>query len=487
MQALSVPTLPRETYMRKEATTMRIRMIAMLLVLALVFTAGACSFGDETEQSSPDYIEQIVNPDRSLFYGETITIATSWVPIMNEFAFRYMEANPGVRIDLISYFEAAGGVAGHSDPYDFSQPRLEIGTQLMAGSAPTLIDAVLADPFDPRQAIYFFDLYLLMDTDPNFNEEDWFMNVFHAFSINDQLFHFPFQMIYTPVVANSTISGLLEAMSDKRQGVTMSDLMELHRDFSINHPHLLEEYFTSEMLLQYYIGRFVDVETGRVDFGEEFIDLITYAESITCPDFTRRWRNTTFQANSEIRKSERYLFHFYSTWQYHHFHDQDGERPFASITPLVNGRGEMLIDSNFSFNYLLNANATPIQKAIAWDFLMFVMQHENQATRSHIMMPVPNRNTFYNMAREMILGLHEEQILHTWFPGTSEEHAADVIGTMTKFQEMPLRSISVLPRMINEIIEENMTLFHDGLLSAEQVAQNLQDQITLALMEMDLG
>jgi len=289
-----------------------------LLIVALLFVVIGCSSGTESDMSSPDYIEQIVNPDRSLFYGETITIATDYTYRLLPHATVYMMENPGVRIQIIDYsliLRENDLFNLHTVDWDYGPVRMEVATQLMAGSAPTLIASRLVDPFDPRQAVFFYDLYKLMDADPNFNEEDRFMNAFHAFAVDGRLHHFPFHIIYTPVTANTTIPGLLEAFAEYADGITMSELIALHRTFSEQHPHLLEEYFSTELLLHYYLDRFVDIETGRVDFGREFIDLINYAESITSPDFTRRWRNVNRLVNIE-RRTERNLFHFEFDWFY---------------------------------------------------------------------------------------------------------------------------------------------------------------------------
>lgn len=461
---------------------MRIRMIAILLIATLIFTTAGCSSGNETDRFSPDYIEQIVNPDRSLFYGETITIATDLIYTLGSHANLYMRKNPGVNIHITSYHSILSqNNTLHDFEREFGPVRLEIATQLMAGAAPTLINASLADPFDPRQATFFYDWYLLMESDPNFNEDDWFMNAFHAFAIDGQLNHFPLHIMHTPVVANMTIPGLLEAMAEKAEGITMPELMALHLEFSVNHPHLLEEYFNAEILMRYYLDRFVDIETGRVDFGQEFIDLLIYAEGITGPGagIARRWRNSSFATIPQ--KIECYLFHFEFYWHYYRTF-LGGDSPFASVTPLVNDQGELLIDARFS--YLLNTNATPIEKAIAWDFLMFAMQVEHQQQSSIMALEAhpTSRNLFHDNVRYLLPATIEGGF--TWFSGPIEEGLDHVITAMTAWGEMPMRSVSLRPRVIDDIVADNLRLFHDGLLSAEQTAQNLQDQIALVLMEM---
>jgi len=500
----------------KKITNLFVRFIVITLVATLLFSIVSCSLPDASELHNqeqanqadttdgtstadesdvgassgihdPDYIDQIVNPDRSLFYGETITIAT-WIPHMiNHFAITYMHENPGVTIRVINYestLSQNNQDIRHPRDWSFDTVQLEIATQLMAGSAPTLICGFLADPYDPRQSIYFFDWYQLMDADPNFNEEDWFINAFHAFSISNRLFHFPLSFRYEPVVTNSTIPGLVDAMTAYSDGVSISELIELHRHFAINHPGFyLEEYFTTRMLMQYAMGQFVDVEAGWVDFGYDFIDLITYVKSITCPDFDFRWKNSPETGVRELQKSERYLFHLDYNQNYLYFLDFYGERLFVNITPLVNDNGELLIESEQSF--LLNTNATPIEKAIAWDFLMYVMDAENHSnfTMSFFFFQATNRNVLYHHVLRTLPEV--ARMRHGWFTGTEDEAIDIVLARKTAFGDMPMQNMRMLPSSIINIIDEAMGQFHDGLLSAEQTAELLQNQITLVLMEME--
>jgi len=479
--------------MRKASTALT-KLIAVLLIAALVFTTVSCSFGNELEQSGSEYIEQIVNPDRALFYGETITIAVRYPFFVHPLALNYMDANPGVTIEVIRH--AAGEF---EPPTDWGQVRMEVGTQLMAGSAPTLIDSILVDPLDPRQAIFFFDWSKLMDADPDFYQDDWFMNVFHAFAIDGRLPLFPIYINYSPIVANRTIPGLVEALAEYAEGITLSELLQLNRTFSERYPQYhFEETFSSAWIMWYNSEHFIDFETGRVEFGETFVNLVTYADSIATPHFNDAWRDMgsmfrgVWSSPREQTKSERYLFHLDNNQNYRYFLDFDGDiHLFAGMTPLTNDHGELLIESIDSF--LLNANATPIEKAIAWDFLMFTMQPENfrvgQFNSHSSYLQPPNRNLFHHLIREQLDGdfgnnLHGEYI-YPWFLGTVHEAIDGAIARMTAFAEMPMRATSTHPRIIDEIIADNMGLFYAGLLSAEQTAQNLQNQITLVLMEMD--
>ncbi|MCL2426157.1 MAG: hypothetical protein FWD05_07450 [Oscillospiraceae bacterium] len=481
----------------KKTIARYLRIIAIILIIiTLAFATVGCSFAPGSTLYDPDYIEQIVNPDRSLFYGETITIAMLNPHGVPHHAIRYMAANPGVTINLISFDDYW---QRQPEP-DWGEVRMEIGTQLMAGTAPTLIESFFVDAFDPRQAVFLYDFRKLMDADPSFNEDDWFMNVFHAFEVNDRFYHFPLYVAYQPIVANRSIPGLLEAFAAYSDGITLLQLMQLSYDFLEFHPqYYLEEHFSSACIMRHYSDRFIDVETERVSFDDDFIDLITFADSITSPRFSDNWRAGSLlhfrrmrRQTEEQIKSERYLFHFdVNSWYYYWLDFEEDLHRFSGMTPLTNDRGELLVES--VDNFMLNANATPIQKAIAWDFLLFAMQPENyirsgfgmfasvqSASRSQLESNVsfPMSTFFYYNYRNIRIEAFP------WFLGDYDEAMEGVLERMMVFAEMPMRSTRTYPRIIDDIIDENLYLFYAGLLSAEQAAQNIQNQVTLVLMEM---
>ena len=275
----------------------------------------------------------------------------------------------------------------------------------------------------------------------------------------------------------------------------MSDMMKLHQEFFEGHPHFLAESFNSSWILRCLADRFIDMETGKVDLGEDFIELITYADSITSPGFVARYFASFMNPLTEQSKAERYMFQIdvMGLLHHHYFLDFDGIHPFAGMVPLVNDRGEMLVESTHSFdNYLLNANATTTQKAIAWDFIMFMMQADNLPTEPGYLglylACAPNRGLFEHIIREHLpiyFGQNRwNQHVYPWFPGTVDEAIDGLIARRTLYGDLPMQSMSRFPRVIDDIIEENMGKYHDGLFSIEQTALNLQNQITLALMEM---
>ena len=451
----------------------------MIIVLLTMSISG---YGGDQSTTSEVDVAFIANPDRSLFYGETLTIASAseWDLHLRLLVTQYMVENPGVNVELINL-----------RPYTLDADRLankrdQLGIQFMAGSAPVLIDGTFVDHRDPRSAHFFVDWFAIMTADPNFHEDDWFMNVFHASAVNGRLHAFPMKFHYETVTANSTVPGLSEALA-AQDSVTLSELMELHRRISVDTSFLFDPYFDISWAVQLGLDSFLNMETGLVDFNnQQFIDLITYIREITRQNMSLQpqWRYW-IDPELETYWSGNFFFSFYRMYQdFPHF--ETGPL-FTELTPRVNERGELLVDTSWS-TYVLSANATPVEQALAWDFIQFVMNPDNRDTLVH--MQPTNRHLFHHGAVLWLrhtIGTTREDFGWQLLTDTIDESVEDVKIRMEAHSDMPMANTRTLPFAIENIIDEALELFHNGLVSAEQTAADLQNRVTLVLMEMGIN
>ena len=476
-----------------------IRLTALLLAAAIALTTVGCSGnGAEDEIIQPDSdvpsfanqnqdVEQIVNPDRSLFEGETLTIADLlFIDDLRNLAKSYMTDNPGVTIEFIDYSDEIE--ASYDNLLNVQQ---EIATQLMAGSAPVLISGQLIDYLDPRSAIFCADWLPIMAADPEFDEGDWFMNIFHAASVGGRLYAFPMAFMYETVQANSEIPGLLNALEDK-DGITITELLTLHRELPTDRPYHFEYNAGVTRIVMQHLDNFIDFETGWADFNnDEFMELITYARDITYENGTQLWISD-FSLDTQRILSEQYFFMLLLPFYYDFYIDYEEENLFTGLIPLVNEQGELLIGLNNE--YVLNANATPTQQALAWDFMRFMLESDRDEWPNLLMQPT-NR-TRLRVGVEWDAAEHQEwpkgNAFHTrrdQLIGTPEEAAESVIAKMTVFGDMPMRLKNNLPNALigsDGVIPLTLKRFQDGLASAEQTAQDMQNQVELVLMELGL-
>ena len=423
-------------------------------------------------------VEQIVNPDRSLFDGESITVAVNFENLMQPFAAAYMRDNPGVTIEVVSYDE-------YWNRGNMHMAREEIATQLMAGSGPALMLGSLVNYLDPRSHNNFSDWLPIMRADPDFNEDDWFMNAFDAVSVKGRLLAFPTDFYYDIVTANRTIPGLPEVLSAK-QSITFSELVDAHRSISLDAQYLFEPRNSFRATItMHYLHNFLDFETGMVDFdNERFIDLIANIRGIMDPD-KQTFISNVVSPEEEAAISEEYSFIFSGFMDFQYFLDFD-EALFIEPTPVVNDDGELMMYPLHS--YLLNANATPTQQALAWDFIKFTMQPESYP-------PVLTQIGWQPTNKNLLRHIFENNLpfnIDYWFTkefgwqlnGTMEDAVEGAIAMATSIGDMPMFNNTILPDEVSSMITEKLRDYQDGLLSAEQTAQNLQNQVELVLMEI---
>ena len=469
----------------------RTHFTAMLAILALAFSVVACSSDGginqdasdtndpETVDAIPPEIEHFVNPDESFFVGETLTIAVGYKDMLQSFAARYMRENPGVTIEIISLEEDI-----ESDE-SWGSFREQMGTQLMAGSGPILIDAMLVDPLDPRSSGYFADWFPVMRADPDFVESDWFMSVFHAVSVNDKLLSFPTSFSCEMVVANKIIPGLTEALAE-RESVMVSELVELQRSISTEGQYLFEPSNNiGRIVIWHYLSDFLDFKNGFVDFNNaRFIELLNSHKSIIDRDKTVILGDVV-SPDDEALVGENYPFIFQLATQWQYFLDFE-ESLFTELTPIVNKRGELVMIPFES--YVLNTNSTNAEQSLAWDFLKFISDADNNRLYSMGFQPTNRGQHRSNVERFL------PQYIDEWIVGQFmwqlnspvEDMVEEAIARMSLYAEMPMYNALALPDTIYEVLLNAMIDFDDGLVSAEETAANLQNQVELIMMEMGL-
>ena len=456
----------------------------MLLAAALAVTMAGCADADTSADSAGSGNVQISqndpHPDETSADEKNLTISSVYAFELREYARKYMMENPGVTIEVNSYDDviSSGG--------DWGMVRQEIATQMMAGSGPVLIEGQLADYLDPRTEAFFVDWLPIMAADPGFNEEDWFMNAFQAAATNGRLYAFLTKFSYKTATTNTTVPSLFEKMSDI-ETVTIPELMELHREMNTEVSFFLAPSFGVGTYADYCITDFIDIETGRVDVdSDRFITAINNASEASIkgaggPEVMpvtsgqeRVWGDTYYFNIADVNNM---LFRYFLAH----------EEPllFSGLVPIVNEREELIIYPYES--YALNANATAGHQELAWDFIQFMMEPANQSEGGFILMQPTNRNLFrFAVERDL------PNVVRTWqwqLSGSVDKAVEDTLTKMTAYGEMPMQNMRALPHAIigpGGIIPEAMRLFEEGLVSAEQTARDLQNQVELVMMEMDM-
>jgi len=463
--------------------------------------------GDANPVALPDLASAF---DRDLFNGETLTISVSSnFAHMYALASAYMRQNPGVIVEVI-----------------------DNTVQLEEGTVPVLMCFLTIDRYDPHNARNLADWLPIMNASPYFNEEEYFMNVFHAAAVDGRLYAFPTRFSYRMVVANSTIPGLVSLLgtyNDMYGGVTISQQMEMMRLLGSELSHMyLDSYFDVFVGIWDYLYNFIDIETRRVDFyNYRFKDFITNARELTCPDTIygqmRISNRTTHAQDLELR--ERYFFQHIGDSMFQYFvnfgedfhgnyfafeaptpidhsdvlidfapifpaHDDPPQHDIVAPALIVSSHGELLITIYDSF--VLNANANTVQQALALDFMEFatsavgnMMAGEGLNPPRNVHLIPVNRELYARVIWDALFNVlgNRDGVVWQWLASHGQiwiNQLNDIAAHLLTIGDMPMISTQ-MPHAITNIIFEELEAFHNGSVSAEETARNLQNRISFVL------
>ena len=420
----------------------------------------------------------------NLFYDQNLTMASAWAhTALGSIIREHRQTTPGVTL--------VGNGSIFRD--DFEAARLQAGMEIMAGTAPVLIGADLVDHLNPLTITNFADWLPIMRSDPRFNEDEWFMEALHALSVDGRLIAFPGSISYEYVVTNSSVPGLVDAVGN-RDTISMTDMMELYNTFNADGSFYLMRRFDVLFAVESAIGRFFDFETGYVNFNNQyFINFITAARSMTGPArvfgdrATYPWVDNDNIREVDAQASNTYLFMLTTPFHIHHFGAFDEEFVFTNPLLFANEDGQVLIRPSYGRAFLLNASATTDEKALAWDFIrvMFNPQYENRV--AHIFLhPVNNQWLRSQAGRELMVPINRlYPVIRGWRPLGDAAFLTDtLLQNYDRMASMPLASAVYAPDTVKAAVYEILEQFHNGLITAEAAANDLQNRITLMMMEM---
>jgi len=436
--------------------------------------------GQQNDQQTGQQAENSLIVQPQSFEGLTLNIDTSlsWMGF-DEFAQKYMEANPGVSIKI-------NIIDGFMQAYEM------LPTQLMAGTAADLIDSSWVDHRNPSIQAMLADWFPVMRADPTFNENDFFMNAFEAMSIDGRLYNMPTSFMFDMIAANTTVPGVIEALG-QHVTVTVADLQTIHQSIATESDFFIHDSHDAFLAVLYQLDSFIDFENRTANFNsQEFIDFITVASAITAPDamFGGIMSSNLYSPERMAETAQRFLFQHFGPDVYQFLLPLEEELTFSGMVPLANERGELLI-SVFPA-YALNGRAAPAVQALAWDFIRFMQnpaQHEPEPgttwLRGGTLIPV-----YRPMLRHSL-----EHSLPSWFDWveedfgwrstlTPEQSAEHIYNLLSEMAQMPLTDQVPVNMEIVWIIGGIMQQHHEGLLTSEQAAADLQNSITLALLEL---
>jgi len=498
------------------------------LVLTLTIILGACS-GGSNGHTSPEgaavppvslYNDasstgaggiDVVDAPGFTFTGDIsgeITISTFdsdlTRPLLEEAARLFMHKHPGTVIHVESFstpmtlIELDGGAVMSEgvDPAVHSAEQRDyvnrINTALMSGRGPDILNMDIL-PFH-RYAIsgQLVDLHQFMNNDPDFNLNDYRVNIFDAIATDHGLFKFPLDYIFTVIAFDSYL------MTEAQQATLLAqDVFTFDELIAIASPvweHRSEPIFDMEftqtfrrMFAMNYV-HFIDIEGSRANFTDGvFMDMLNQIQAYEDTGvLLPRWNTPGWEQNFNSRR-------FYTTmpsvFLFHELLDPSERFIFGGgntddnvIAGLwANDHGQV----PFTVDSALSINANTNYPELAWAFIKFVSSDA-----------IIDSLQFFSLGRPVHIGAFEARAMREaaggmWDPdwvdsGLTEAQQVrfdtyvEIVERFTNLLNTYFVTDALLSNLVHTEVESN---FFNGTQSAEETAQILQSRIHIFLNE----
>ena len=443
------------------------RWLVWVMVFCLPLLATAC--GNGGEQPLPEAGENGAEPAEGETRQLRISVCYDFYDLETAIE-RFNAVYPDVEIVLNKYDN------------DFLGYQQQVNTQLLSGTADDLLDAAPLDESRMADSGLLADIYPLMENDPNFQEDDYYMNVLAAMATDGKLIVFPTSFNYELVAVNNTFSPELVAAYQQYDKVSYWDLFALYDSLADTGGRYIGRNFDAGTALVANMDAFIDQEARTCSFdSQDFIDFITKAKVGTDPEKIAAgeigW-SYSFDCQSAAdweAYALQYVFASADCGIYSALLPYADEK-FTHFVPLTNRAGAVSILP--SKRFCINA-ASPNQD-LAWEFLKFLTTPE--ANQDTYIPALPIHRELCRSYIETNLALYAEQYSEAIPLSCSVDEAVQQL--LTKYMawnEMPMAYQPTYYDLADT--NDTMIAFYNGTLSAEQTASTLQNRVSLFLME----
>ena len=381
---------------------------------------------------------------------------------------RFTAIHPNVTVELENF-------KGDEEKY-----KMQLTTRLLSGKAPDIMDAFLSEEKLSDSGL-LADIYPLMRNDPDFNEGDYYMNVIESTVYKGKLITFPITFYYRMVGVNNMFSEELVERFSSYKSISYRQLFDLYNsleDTGGRYPCWNLDIVT--VVLE-NTNTLIDLEQKKCYFNTpEFIEFITTAKNCTPPQKVAGGRLGYISPAKSSRADQeqyakQYLFDDAQANQYWFFLPYLEKEVFTHFIPVVNDKNEMRL--TLGRRHCINAASQ--NKELAWEFIKFLTTP--QANEKIFLSSFSvNKELFRITAAARIAESAADQERGYTVDGETEQIVEQVIAKLAAYNEMP----GEYPLYIGvDIIIDTLTSFYNNIMTAEQAASELQNKISLILME----
>lgn len=444
-------------------------MKRLMYILFSILTVFILLIGCSSEvifQNEQEEINHVEDANQTL----KVSYINSLAGIAKEYAVKYMELHPGVTINA----EITTMERNH--------------TAIMAGNGPDIFDGIYGLPYgdlrDDSVIKLLTDFYPIMKADSEFNEDDYYMNVFKAMSNKNGLYILPIQFSNILISVNKNVSNELTQKFSEYESVSIYDLLELRKAYPEAQDYYLYKNFNIREPILMEFSSFVNLNNRTCDFNnQKFIKLIADSKAAAVEDdLYTGTSGSIYSPLEEAKYGKKYLFQDTGDNTYQYIVTCWEQSIFSKATPLANSFGETAIQPYIA--YCLSANSK--NKELAWDFLKFMLSveaHDDETALEVLYYtPVSKSLVRYKMELEMpkYFGYFDRHFNWKIDSREAEVQIQNAIEWFESVCNMPkFNSWSDSEIKYGDLLER----FNFGQITAEQFASELQNKVSLILME----
>lgn len=424
------------------------------------------------------YVDPADIPDK-----EVVTIATFYVNYqMRRRIIEFNKTNETYRIMLNDYSQ-------YSTMDDYMSGYTRLNNDILAGNTPDIIVIDNNMPVDSYIAKgVLANIYDFLDEDEELNREDYFQNIFDAYSVNGKL--------YT-IVPDFYVQTVIGRTSDvgTEPGWTMQDLKALLAT-KPEGTNVFESDTTRDGIMWYVmmmaLPQYMDQETGKCSFDSRgFMDLLEFLKEFPTEGDPGAWEDPNYWDNYQSQWREgRTLLAVTTLTEARDLiqtaHGTFGEPVTFIGFPTESGNGSIIQNND---RYAISAKSR--NKAGAWEFMRYYFTDEYQD------------NSYYMPINKEIWMKHAKQAMerYSWTDAETgevyyEDYTAWIGGESIVIDPLSQEEVDALydfvcsldtPFYYDEdivnIINEEAEAFFAGQKSVEQVAEIIQGRAQIYVDE----
>lgn len=390
----------------------------------------------------------------------------------------FNRSNSGAKIEVVDYSQ-------YVTEDDYSAGLTKLNVEILSGNVPDLFasDGLPIAQYGARGLLY--DMYELIDSDPELSRESFFENILDAFATDGKLYTITPSFRIVSLVGNAEVVGA-------EPGWTLEEMREVIES-QPQVQYVLDSYTTPESMLQQMLtlnlGRYVDWETGECGFdSEDFVELLEFCAALPEGGGSGGGTPALVASGKQLLAS----FRAADFQEYQLYEAMFGGKLAFKGYPSADRAGNMVEPMYGS----LSISSTCKDVDAAWSFVRTLLLEENYITDSSHSFGYPLNRAAYDAAEAAAMEKH-----YTTDPETGEQveepvsswswDALDVeIYAMSKEEAQALRELiaSVKYSMsydetIMNMIAEDSAAFFKGDKSAADTAAIIQDRISTYVNE----